>query len=348
MYEFFTGGGCPPGELPRGLATEAFGMLWALLADFRRWGVVRTITALDARFEQCIPGLDRRTLPADEIVCALPGEHEDVYLSLLKRCDAVLLIAPETNDILAALTLHAESAGIPVLGSGASAAATAGDKEVCARLFRQANLPIPETRAASFASATQVVKQMGCPLVIKPVDGIGSEGVCRVERLTDLPAILETVRKVTTHDRVLIQSLAGGVAVSASLLVAEGRCLALSLNRQLMGTGFQYRGSHVPMQHPESAGAMKLACSGASLIPGLRGYVGIDMVLSEDAVLLIEINPRITTSYIALRQVIRLNLAQAIWEACRNGILPECIPLAGHATIIKDTPQTWGLGIDPV
>ncbi len=100
------------------------------------------------------------------------------------------------------------------------------------------------------------------------------------------------------------------------------------------------------MQHPESAGAMKLACSGTSLIPGLRGYVGVDMVLSEDAVLLIEINPRITTSYIALRQVIRLNLAQAIWEACRNGILPECTPLTGHAAIIKDTPQTWGIGID--
>ncbi len=322
-------------------------MLWALLADFRRWGAMRTIAALDARFEQCVPGWDHRTLPADEVVRVLPGDHKDVYLSLLKRCDAVLLIAPETNGILAGLTLLAESAGIPVLGSSASAVATAGDKEACARLFQQAKLPTPETRSAGFASAPQVAKQLGCPLVIKPLDGIGSEGVCRIDRLSDLPAILETVRKVTTHGRILLQSFAGGVAASASLLIAEGRYLVMSLNRQLMGTGLEYRGSQVPLRHPESENAMKLACSAANLISGLNGYVGVDMVLSEDAVMLIEINPRITTSYIALRKVTCINLAQAIWEACRYGILPGCIPLKGQATIIKDDPRSWGVGIEP-
>src|SRR5512136_2005613 len=146
IYEFFTGGGCPAGPLPAGLAAEALGMLWALLADFRRWGAVHTITSLDLRFNECIPGLNRATLPADEVVRALPGRYEEVYHSLLKRCDAVLIIAPETNGILAGLTAQAESAGIPLLCCGSRAAALAGNKAACGRLFRLAKLPCPKTR----------------------------------------------------------------------------------------------------------------------------------------------------------------------------------------------------------
>ena len=161
VFEFFTGGGCPEGELPAGLAAEALGMLWGVLEDFRRWGAVRTITALDSRFEQLIPGLNRKTLPADEVVRALPGEHEEVYLSLLKRCDAVLVIAPETDGILSRLTEQAEIEGIPLLGSSSSAAATAGNKAICSRLFDLANLPTPKTRIATFSAAPQVARQMG-------------------------------------------------------------------------------------------------------------------------------------------------------------------------------------------
>ena len=35
-------------------------------------------------------------------------------------------------------------------------------------------------------------------------------------------------------------------------------------------------------------------------VPGLKGYVGIDMVLSDDECYVIEINPRLTTSYLGL------------------------------------------------
>jgi predicted ATP-grasp superfamily ATP-dependent carboligase len=345
VYEFFTGGGCPPGELPGGLATEALGMLWALLSDFCRWGAVRTITALDPRFDKLVPQLNRTTLPADEVVCVSPGKHERAYLSLLKRCNAALVLAPETDGILARLTAQAEMAGTCLLGSSASAAATAGDKAACGRLFRSAKLPSPKTWSTSFLSAPQVAKQVGCPLVIKPIDGVGSEGVCRIDSLTDLPKALEIVRQATTRDRILLQSCLSGVHASVSLLIANSQCLPLSLNRQLIEAGlpFQYRGSQVPFSHRSGAHALELACSAVSLIPGLNGYVGVDVVLADERAQLIEINPRLTTSYIGLRQVTRVNLAQAIWEACRDGILPDRVPLAGQVVIKKNDPESWGL-----
>jgi predicted ATP-grasp superfamily ATP-dependent carboligase len=348
IYEYFCGGGFPRGDLPHGLAAEALGMIWALLADFRHWGAVHTITALDPRFEDRVPGLNLKTLPADEVICALPDNYEAVYQSLLKRCDAALIVAPETGGILAGLTAQAEMAGVPVLGSSASAAAIAGDKAACYQLFCQARLPTPKTCVADFDSALQAAKSLGCPLVIKPLDGVGSEGVCRVDRLADLPTILAMVRQATSHEQILLQSFVSGIHVSASLLIAGARCLPLSLNRQLIvpGAPFHYEGSQVPFTHPSGEDALDLACSAVRLIQGLKGYVGVDLVIAEDQTQLIEINPRLTTSYIGLRQVAQINLAQAIWEACWNGILPHRVPIRGQVLIRKDDPGSWGLSLE--
>jgi len=131
VYEYFSGGGSPAGDLPDGLATEALGMLWALLADFRALDAVRTVTALDPRFEEQIRLLSRKTLPADDVVRVSPDARDTIFLSLLNRCDAALLVAPETEGILSRLSSQVENAGIPLLGSSAAAAAVAGDKEAC-------------------------------------------------------------------------------------------------------------------------------------------------------------------------------------------------------------------------
>jgi predicted ATP-grasp superfamily ATP-dependent carboligase len=182
-------------------------------------------------------------------------------------------------------------------------------------------------------------------LVVKPLDGVGCEGVCRVDRLSDLPGILSIVRQSTSLEQILLQSLVSGIHASVSLLVTEGRCLPLSLNLQFIEAGaqFMYLGSQVPFHHPARGQAMALASSAVGLIPGLRGYVGVDIVLADDCIQLIEINPRLTTSYIGLRQVAQRNLAEAIWDACQNGSLPDGIPLQGQVVIKKDDPKSWGL-----
>ena len=139
--------------------------------------------------------------------------------------------------------------------------------------------------------------------------------------------------------------MAVGFHASVSLLIGGGRCLPISLNLQLIepGSRFKYRGSQVPFDHPNRDRAMRLAALAAGLIPGLKGYVGVDMVLGADLIQLIEINPRLTTSYIGLRQVTSMNLAQAIWECCQDGKLPDRVPLEGKVAIEKDNPSTWNL-----
>jgi predicted ATP-grasp superfamily ATP-dependent carboligase len=347
LYDYFTGGGCPRGRLPEGLAAEALGMLWALLHDFRRWGSARTLTTLDARFEQRIPGLDRATLPADSVIPVDPDNQAEVFSALLQRCDAVLIIAPETGGILSRLTTQAESLGVPILGSSAAAIDIAGDKAACAQLFDRAGLPAPRTLITTFAGAEQAAHEIDYPLVVKPQDGVSSAGVCLVNTPADLRRALEILRRATDHEPILLQSFIQGVHASVSLLVSGGRSLPLSLNRQRIAPScpFEYLGGEIPLAHSAGSRAMALAQSALALLPGLQGYVGVDLVLSGSDAWLIEINPRLTTSYIGLRQLIQLNLAQAIWNACRNGVLPEDVSLEGQTAFTKDNYTSWGLEI---
>ena len=331
VHEFVTGGGWPLGEVPFDLASEAAAMLRAVLADFSAWGAVRTVTTLDRR-------LDHFTLPADEVMSVVPGQHASAFSALLDHSDAALVIAPETDGVLARLSASAEEAGIPLLSCSSAAVAIASDKARCYDLFRQASLPTPVTRRSSFSTASQAADQVGYPVVIKPIDGVGCEGVCLVREPAELADALTLVHQATSHDGIILQSFVAGVHASVSLLVAGEQSLPLSLNGQAIEVGcpFVYRGGAVPLSHPLAARALTVAQSAVRLIPGLRGYVGVDVILTQDEALLIEINPRLTTSYIGLRQVIDLNLAQAIWGARFRGTLPSQVRLSGQVSFTKD------------
>ena len=123
-----------------------------------------------------------------------------------------------------------------------------------------------------------------------------------------------------------------------ALLVAEGRTQTLSLNGQDIEAGcpFVYRGGVVPLAHPLEQQAFAVARAAVVALPGLRGYAGIDLILDGATAWAIEVNPRLTTTYVGLRQVADLNLAQAIWQTCLEGRLPGAVPLRGRAVFSKD------------
>jgi tyramine---L-glutamate ligase len=330
VHEFITGGGCPSGDLPHGLASEGTAMLTALLADFRSWGAVTTVTTLDER-------LAHLSLPADQVVRIAPSQHQTVFFELVANSDAVLVLAPETDGILAELSAMVERTGRVLLGSNSAAVTVAGDKGNCYERFCRAGLPTPATCRARFATAPQIAAEIGYPLVAKPVDGVGCEGVCLVTEPAKLADALAMVRLATRHEEIILQRYVVGTHASVSLLVAPGQALAISLNGQDIEAGgpFVYRGGQVPLVHPVQARAFEVAQAAVGLVPGLRGYVGVDMILTQQEAFLIEINPRLTTSCVGLRQVAQFNLARVIWEACCEGRLPEYIRLAGSAVFGK-------------
>jgi predicted ATP-grasp superfamily ATP-dependent carboligase len=336
VHEFITGGGWPPGDLPDGLVAEGGAMLRAVLADFRAWGMVHTVTTLDRR-------LANFSLSADDVVCVHPHQHADVFASVLAGCDAALIIAPETDGILARLSARVQDAGISLLGSSPEAVTIAGDKWACYERFQQAGLPTPPTQRARFTDAAQAAHEIGFPLVTKPLDGVGCEGVCLATDEAELAAALNILRRATHREEIILQSFVAGTHASASLLAAEGQVMPLSLNGQDVAAGcpFTYRGGVVPLSHPSATRACAVAGAAVERLPGLKGYVGVDLVLADEEAYLMEINPRLTTAYIGLRQVLQINLAQAIWQACRHNMLPEKAPVNGQVSFSKDNLLAW-------
>jgi predicted ATP-grasp superfamily ATP-dependent carboligase len=82
---------------------------------------------------------------------------------------------------------------------------------------------------------------------------------------------------------------------------------------------FTYRGGALIREPVLAERATSLALRSLEAMPPALGYVGVDLVLGEapdgsDDVA-IEVNPRLTTSYVGLRAVMKQNLAQAMLSA---------------------------------
>lgn len=304
-------------------------MLQAILTDFCAWGRGQVLTTLDKR-------LGGFALPADSTIPLSHEEYSGILSELLSKCDAALIIAPETDGILAQLTALAERAGIRLLGTSSQGVAIAGDKWECYQRFREHGLPTPATWRMSPAETLGAAKQIGFPLVIKPIAKAGCEGVALVADVIMLESLLE--RAEFQAQDILLQPYVSGTPASVSILASRREVLPLSLNQQLVSIGapFVYQGGVVPLEHPLYCRALELARRAVSLLPGARGYLGVDMILTDRECYLLEINPRLTTSYVGLRQAVKINLAEAIWGACQENVLPQKVVISGKVQFSKE------------
>ena len=125
----------------------------------------------------------------------------------------------------------------------------------------------------------------------------------------------------------LLQRHVRGVAASVSLLADGRRAVALTTNGQAVkgGRPFAYRGGMTPLDHPLAGRAGEQAVRTCEAIPGLRGYVGVDLILTGSEAFVIEVNPRLTTAYLGVRAALDQNIAAMALAACA-GTLPEPSP----------------------
>jgi predicted ATP-grasp superfamily ATP-dependent carboligase len=88
---------------------------------------------------------------------------------------------------------------------------------------------------------------------------------------------------------------------------------------------FKYRGGELPIPHELARRAVVLSQRAVDCVPGLLGYVGVDIVLGETAEgdRAIEINPRLTTSYVGLRTLADFNIAEAMIAVAEGSRLPS-------------------------
>jgi predicted ATP-grasp superfamily ATP-dependent carboligase len=90
---------------------------------------------------------------------------------------------------------------------------------------------------------------------------------------------------------------------------------------------FRYLGGRLPLPDNLDRRARRLAQRASECVEGLHGWFGVDLVLgdAEDGSgdVAIEINPRLTTSYLGLRQLAYFNLAETLLAIARGSPLPS-------------------------
>jgi predicted ATP-grasp superfamily ATP-dependent carboligase len=280
------------------LRAEGWAMLSALLADFGRTPHVETITLPDAA-----------------------GEGPAAFRELARSADWTVLIAPECDGLLAERCRWVEEAGGRLLGPSSAAVRLSGDKLLLAEHLRAAGVPTPPCVALA-------AMPVPFPAVCKPRDGAGSRATFLVRGAADLARCRAQAAAEGWRGELLLQPFVPGLAASVAFLIGPGRCMPLPPARQfLSGDGrFHYLGGRLPLSGELGERTLRLARRAVETVHGLRGYVGVDVVLGdEDQV--IEINPRLTTSYVGLRALAETNLA----EAMVNVATGEEVPLRWRA-----------------
>jgi predicted ATP-grasp superfamily ATP-dependent carboligase len=344
IYEHVSGGGFADEPIPSGVLSEGFGMLRTLISDFKAAGHYVT-TTLDSRLARLNPPLD-----ADCIVPVFsPQEVQAAIRKVSASADAAYVIAPETEGILQSLVESVEQTGVASLNCPASTIGKVVDKAVLHESLKKLGVSTPETITFSVADDIAEIKgaihdRLNFPLIFKPSNDVSCCGLSIVRNENQVAGAVGKIKRESPSKRFLAQELIEGVAVSVSLVSTGSEALSISLNRQDVTIGVpdaisRYNGGLVPFSHPLRRRAFAVAEKIVKSFRDLRGYVGVDLVLTEEEAVAIEVNPRLTTSYIGLRRVVNFNPAEAIVNAVLKRELPKNIQSCGYAFFSKvETP----------
>jgi predicted ATP-grasp superfamily ATP-dependent carboligase len=302
IHEYVTGGGAAGEDLPASWAAEGDAMRTALIEDFAAVPGVRVSATRDARLpEKSNPWL---SVPVGR------GRELEAFRGLAAEADYTLIVAPETGGILYERALILERDGRKSLGSTPEAIAVAGDKlKTFHALLSRGVVVVPGQRV--YPARSVLPSGHGhYPAVVKPIDGAGSIDTYLIASSeSPWPA------KIAQRREAVFQPYVRGQAMSAACLVSgPWRAVVVGLADQrieIVEGRLSYRGGQVPAEETIPWRALEQALGA---IPGLRGWVGVDFIACTSPMIL-EINPRPTTSYVGYRRLVPRGALARAWLA---------------------------------
>ncbi|MCA9078550.1 MAG: ATP-grasp domain-containing protein [Planctomycetaceae bacterium] len=307
ISEYVCGGAWTEDQLPRSLEREGLAMLRAIVSDFARQPDCNVVTTLDRdRPSLGVEGVRERRVSS-------PEEEQDVFLELAASSDACLIIAPELGNVLTERCRAVESInGVQLLNPVSDVTHLCSDKLALARVLEHADIPTIETSEWGDRPDTEMSSG---PVVVKPRFGAGSQGVRLFDTIEHaVKANLEGAK--CNVDAMIVQPFIRGMAISAGVIFLPNghdfEVLPIATQRLSTDGTFAYGGGTVPAEIGSHSAVRQLVERACLRLTGLWGYIGFDLILPAfhgDSPVIVEINPRLTTSYLGYRQLAKENLA---------------------------------------
>ena len=322
---------------------EGAAMLRAVIADLKRVPGVVTRVLRDRRLAYI-------ALPGDEVVeVGTAAEFHERLVDEARLADRVFLIAPECGGVLARLTCEVECAGGSLLTPAGELVRIASDKNETACHLAAAG--VPTAVGFAMAAGAALPSDFDYPAVLKPADGAGSAEVSLV------PAWRPGLVAPSCFPQWRLERCVAGHAASVMVLSLNGRTVCFPpCWQQLSDDGrFAYLGGATPIPARFAVRAEALARAAVAALPPANGLFGFDIVLAtldDDASVpgdqqplggverpqastrwrlgdvVIEVNPRLTTSYLGVRRLLVDNPMAALL----SGRVPESWRLAPWAS----------------
>lgn len=308
VSEYVCSGAWPDAALPESLAREGRAMLLALLQDAAQLPGLEVQTTWDHRLGPFpVAGVSALTVNG-------PVEEQSAFDRLAGECAATYVIAPELDDLLARRCRRVTDAGGASLNSSLPAIAVCSDKLQLAQRLEEADIPTVPTQRLNSTAAIH----FDFPVVVKPRFGAGSHETYLVETGRRLDEIRLRFADRPETEEAIVQPFVKGMSVSVVAIVKDqGRGAEFwPVVEQLLSNDgrFTYLGGRTSRSAGFDDAIRQVARDATSAAPGLCGYVGIDMLVPypRGEPLLVEINPRLTTSYVGYRALTHDNLAERV------------------------------------
>lgn len=345
IFEFVSGGGFNQVEIPSSLFCEGYGMLRSIIADFKAMDFEIT-TLLDDKIAFLSHYLEADSLQyirADD-------NYVSIFKESVKDCDYTFIVAPEFTNILYNLTKIVKEENKKLLSVGLEGIQLGSSKIKTYDYFRSNNVKTPKTYLIPLKNGLDVefiiqkFKKFNSPIVIKPLDGVGAESIYYFEEKNQIYNFFkEPEANIDRNREYILQEYIEGEDLSVSLVGSPINAkqthitpLILSINYQDINiknsnSDSEYFGGYTPVENYEQIKNMLSETLGKLDLSMFNSHFGVDFIKNGDSLTFIEINPRLTTSYIGIRNILNANPVEFIINHYSNSLDFKSLEIQYHS-----------------
>ena len=320
VFEYFTASG----EKDKSIISEAEALIFDLVNDLKDYSIDLVINKSYENSLKDYENVNAILIDGDII----PWLEENA-----SNFNKAIFIAAENNNNLYNITKILEENNVKTYTSSAEACLKSSDKyQTYEELF---NI-VPQPRSFRFKIDPKGYWKRAIEnlhekwqaedpltplkLIIKPLIGVDCENIILIENIEDLTLDLDKI--FVPGSRIIVQEYIEGEDVSVSLISDGKKAVPISLNKQfveLTGDDGTYVGGKLPYENKYKDEAFEIATKAVEAIDGLKGFVGVDLLINADekdiySVYFLEINSRFTTPYVGLTEIANFNIGKTIIE----------------------------------